>query len=163
MDFLTASEMNALYRSAKPDEALAAAAGLLATDPNCAEAHLTAGLIHLRRNEASEAIKSLKGCLASRPAEWILERMRQDFIAHQRPTIRREMAMKMGNFFRTHLPSLGPALAPEQRRASHDYVNVVGSSYVRSFGGSPALFHQHVARIPFHNCREPMVLWDAQL
>ena len=28
----------------------------------------------------------------------------------------------------------------ELRRSRHEYVNIVGSSYVRSFGGSPVLF-----------------------
>jgi hypothetical protein len=140
MDFFAPAAAQALYRTGKPDEALTALAPVVAANPHDAEAHMTMALIMLRRNAVAETIASLKACALSRPGEWIVERMRRDFQTHGRPPLQKDMAFRLGSFLRSNLNVLGPALPPERRRARHEFMNVVGSSYVRSFGGSPAFF-----------------------
>jgi hypothetical protein len=140
MSFHAATAAQAMYRAGKPDEALAVAARILADNPYEVEAHMTVALVMLRRNAVAETLDSLKKCVAARPAEWVLERMRQDFTANGRPPLQRDMAFKLGAYFRSNLGELGPSLPSEHRRATHEYMNLVGTSYVRSFGGSPAFF-----------------------
>lgn len=140
MTFQTGAGPGLLYRAGKQDEALALAAQMIADNPYTVEAHMTAALIHYRRNAVAETLDSLKKCLPSRSAEWILERLRQDLQAFGRPPLRKDMGFRVGAFFRAHLGPLGPALPPEHRRARHEFMNVVGTSYVRSFGGDPAFF-----------------------
>ena len=122
-----------MHRAKQHDEALNVARQILAANPYEAEANLTVALVMFRRNAVTERIESLKKCLAARPAEWILERMRQDFQAHGRPPLQREMAFRMGAFFRSNLSTLAPSPAPELRRDGPAFINVVGTSYVRSF------------------------------
>ncbi len=140
MTFRSAAGPHLLYRAGKHDEALALAMHLTASNPYEVEAQMTAALIHFRRNAVPETIEQLKACLVSRSAEWILERLRQDLLAFGRPPIRKDMGFRVGALLRSNLGPLGPALAPAQRLASHEFMNVVGTSYVRSFGGSPAFF-----------------------
>jgi hypothetical protein len=130
----------AAYRLGRPDDAVAAADRAIAADPFAAEAHLIKLLLALRRHQPAEAVESLRKCLASRPPEWVVERMRQDFNAHGMPALTRDVALKVGGILRSHLGALGPAIPADARRARHEFINVVGSSYVRSFGGHPAFF-----------------------
>jgi len=140
MSFHSTAAAHAMYRAGRPDEALNAAGKILADNPYAVEAQMTVALIMLRRNAVAETIEALRKCVAVRPAEWVLERMRQDFQAQGRPPLQRDMAFRLGGFLRSHLNPLGPALPPEHRRARHEFMNVVGTSYVRSFGGAPAFF-----------------------
>lgn len=138
MSFYSSAAAHAMYRSNRFDDALAVAERILADNPHESEAHMTVALVCFRRNDVAGTIESLKKCLPSRSAEWLLERLRQDLQAHGRPPLQRDMAFKLGAFFRSNLNNLGPALAPEHRRAGPAFINVVGTSYVRSFGASPA-------------------------
>lgn len=140
MDFFAPAAAQALYRAGKDDDALEDLRLVVAGDPYNADAHLTLAMLMLRRNAVAETIASLKACVALRPAEWIVERIRRDFQTRGRPPLQKDMAFRLGSFFRSSLNALGPALPPERRRADHEFMNVVGSSYVRSFGGSPAFF-----------------------
>lgn len=138
MSFYSSVAAHAMYRSNRFDDALSVAERILADNPHEPEAHMTVALVMFRRNDVTGTVESLKKCLATRSAEWLLERLRQDFQAHGRPPLQRDMAFKLGAFFRSNLNALGPALSPEHRRAGPAYMNVVGTSYVRSFGASPA-------------------------
>jgi hypothetical protein len=140
MSFLSAAAPFAAYRRGEVDEALALAERVTAVDPNAAEAHMCAALIQLRRNDAAATIESLKRCARSRSADWILAQLRSDFAARGAPAVTIAFGARLGGFFRSQMTSLGARLAPEHRRADHAMVNVVGTSYVRSFGGSTALF-----------------------
>lgn len=128
------------YRASPVDDALAAAERMIARNPLAPEAHLIKLLLALRRHDAAAAVESLRACLRSRPAEWVVERMRQDFKAHGMPPLTRDIGFKFGSALRSHLGLLAPVPPLEARRADHEYINVVGSSYVRSFGGHPGLF-----------------------
>lgn len=140
MAFRSRSAPRALYRAGKHDEALALADHATALNPYDVEAHMTAALIHYRRGVVPETIARLKSCLAARSGEWVLERLRQDFMAFGRPPIRKDMGFRLGALLRSSLGLLGPALPAEHRIAKPEFMNVVGTSYVRSFGGSPAFF-----------------------
>ncbi len=140
MTFRSGAEPHLLYRAGKHDEALALAAQVTAANPYAVEAQMTAALIQFRRNAVPETLERLKACLVSRSAEWVLERLRQDLLAFGRSPLRKDMGFRMGALLRSSLGPLGPALPPEQRVANHEFMNVVGTSYVRSFGGSPAFF-----------------------
>ncbi|WP_156406081.1 M48 family metallopeptidase [Phenylobacterium sp. Root700] len=136
----SATAAQTAYRSGKPDDAIAAANRVIAGNPFAAEAHLVKALLAIRRNQIPETIESLKHCVAVRPGEWIVERIRQDFQAHGMPPLQKDMAFRLGAFFRSHLSALGPPVPVAHRRACGEFINIVGSSYVRSFGGDPAFF-----------------------
>lgn len=138
----------AAYRAGKHDEALSIAERIVAGDPNAAEAYLTIALIKLRRGDIAAVTANLKACVALRSGEWLLERLRADFRVLGMPPLNREMAVKIGGFFRSSLRSLARALAPQHRKADVEFINVVGSSYVRSFGVSPALFPLFIGQGP---------------
>lgn len=140
MSFVSAAAPLASYRAGDTEKAEALAQQVLRIDPHAAEAHMCLALISLRRNDAAAALNSLRKCAAVRSADWILERIRADFARHGAPSLARELAFKFGAFLRTQLSPMGAALTPEQRRSRHAYVNVVGTSYVRSFGGNTAFF-----------------------
>ncbi len=140
MTFLSSAAPLAAYRAGQSDDALEIARQVLAQDPDAAEAHLCVALIMLRRNDVTATIASLRKCVRSRSGEWVLERLRADFARAGTPGLQRDMVFGLGAFFRANLGAVGRALAPDQRRAAHDYLNVVGTSYVRSFGGNPAFF-----------------------
>lgn len=140
MTFISRAAPFASYRAGKQDEAIEIASRILEQDPYAAEAHMCLALIHLRRGAIPETAEALRNCANSRSGEWILERLRADFGRHGVPPLSRDLAMRLGAFFRSNLSPLGPALAQPQRKAQHDYTNVVGTSYVRSFGGNPAFF-----------------------
>ncbi|MBI1198286.1 MAG: hypothetical protein GC203_10525 [Phenylobacterium sp.] len=140
MPYASAYPMLVAYREGRTEVALAAAAERLAADPFSVDAHMTCALIHLRAGAIAETIASLKACLQVRSAEWVLERLRRDLVLRGARPLSRDMVLKLGALLRSNLSPLGPALAPERRAARHDYVNVVGSSYVRSFGANTALF-----------------------
>jgi hypothetical protein len=75
-----------------------------------------------------------------RSGDWLLARRREDFARRGMPALARNAAIRLGAFLRANLTPLGPSLPPDQRRADHPFVNVVGTSYVRSFGATTALF-----------------------
>lgn len=149
MGLLTTAAAHAAYRASRPDEALDITGRMLGEDPNDPEAHLIRGLIALRRGDAPSCIAAFKACLAARTGEWVLERYRRDAELHRPAGLTLDMTLKLGGFFRGALPSYGPAIRPDLRRADHEFVNVVGSSYVRSFGGSPAVFPLYVGQGPY--------------
>lgn len=128
------------FRAGTPEEAAAAADAVLQTDPFAAEAHLVKALLALRANDMPAVIEHFRKAMTLRPADWVIEKIRQNFQAKGRPPLTREAAFRLGALFRSHLSALGPALEPSLRRANGEYMNVVGSSYVRSFGGDPAFF-----------------------
>jgi hypothetical protein len=138
--FIPAAAPLALY--AKGDAAAAAdlADRVLEGDPNAAEAHLCHALIRLRAGDTAAMVQSLRHCVRARSADWLLGRLRDDFHKRGLPRIAPAHAFRLGAFLRSALSSLGPVLPPEQRRADHPFVNVVGTSYVRSFGANTALF-----------------------
>lgn len=140
MSFLSAAAPFAAYRRGEVDEALALVQRVTAVDPNATEAHMCAALIHLRRNDAAATLESLKRCAKSRSADWIVAQLRSDFAAHGAPAVAAAFGARLGSFFRGQMTSLSAPLAPGERQADHPLVNVVGTSYVRSFGGSTALF-----------------------
>lgn len=140
MTFRSGAAAHLLYRAGEYDQALALAAQVTTTNPYAVEAQMTAALIQFRRNAVPETVERLKACLVVRSGEWVLERLRQDLLAFGRLPIRKDMGFRVGSLLRTSLGPLGPALPPEYRLASHEFMNVVGTSYVRSFGGSPAFF-----------------------
>ncbi|MBP6878993.1 MAG: hypothetical protein KBC34_13290 [Phenylobacterium sp.] len=140
MSFISASVPLASYRRGNTDEAIEIAGKVLALDPNAAEAHLCLGLIAFRKGEAAAAMDAFRKCTVSRSGEWVLERVRDDFARWGIPAMGRDIAMRFGGFLRSNLSPLGPVLPSDLRRADHSYVNVVGTSYVRSFGGNPAFF-----------------------
>jgi hypothetical protein len=140
MDLYSTVTAHAAYHAGKLDDALQAAACAVADNPYAVEAHLTIALVMLRRTVVAATIASLKKCVALRSAEWILERLRQDFQAHGVPPLPKDMAFQLGAFLRSSLGVLAPALAPEHHRAPHEFMNVVGTSHVRSFGGNRAFF-----------------------
>jgi hypothetical protein len=128
------------YHAGKFDDALQAAERAIADNPYAVEAHLTIALVMLRRTIVAATIASLKKCIAVRSAEWILERLHQDFQAHDVPPLPKDMAFQLGAFLRSNLNALPPALLPEHHRAPHEFMNIVGTSHVRSFGGNRAFF-----------------------
>lgn len=137
MNTISTAAPDALYRSNRHDEALALADQIIADNPFAAEALMTRALILIRRQEGAQAIQTLRKCMGARSAEWVLERMRRDFVAQGQPAMGRDMVVRLGGFLRGQLGPLGPALAPTNRRATDEFVNLLGTSYVRSFGGSP--------------------------
>ncbi|HEY1930301.1 MAG TPA: SGNH/GDSL hydrolase family protein, partial [Caulobacteraceae bacterium] len=157
MTYASAQPMLAAYRRGDAQAALAAAAQVLAADPYAADAHLICGLIHLRSGAVAETVSSLKACLKSRSAEWVLERLRRDLIVRGGRPLGRDMVLKVGALLRSNLSPLGAPLPPERRRANHAYVNVVGSSWVRSFGASTGIFPLFIGMGPL------MLLLDEQL
>jgi hypothetical protein len=85
-------------------------------------------------------VAGLRACARSRSGEWIMETLRADFEKLGMPNLSSDLAFRLGGFLRSQLGPLGPALQPDQRRSDHVFANVVGTSYVRSFGGNTALF-----------------------
>lgn len=113
---------------------------VLEQDPDNAEAQLTAGFAFLTQDTPKQALAHLRRCVALRSGGWLLETLRALFAARNRLDLNPEGLFLLGAVLRSALPTLAPPLSPEQRRACHDYVNVIGTSYVRSFGGSKAFF-----------------------
>lgn len=140
MAFLSAAAPFSAYRAGRTDEAIAYAEQVLVRDPNAAEAHMCLALIRMRRQDMAGMVESLRKCAQARSGEWILEQIHADFEKMGFPQLPREMAFRLGAFLRSELKTLGPVLAPEARRSDHPFANVVGTSYVRSFGGATALF-----------------------
>ena len=140
MSFLSAAAPFSVYRAGRQDEAIGYAEQVLLRDPNAAEAHMCLALIRMRRQDLPGMVDSLRKAAHSRSGEWILEQIHADFEKMGFPQLPREMALRLGAFLRSELKTLGPALTPEARRSDHPFANVVGTSYVRSFGGNTALF-----------------------
>jgi hypothetical protein len=138
--FISATAALSAYRAGRIDEAVAYAGEALARDPTAAEAHLCLALIALRRQDVPAMIEALRACARSRSGEWIMEGLRADFEKLGMPQLSSDLAFRLGGFLRSKLGPLGPAPQPEQRRSDHVFANVVGTSYVRSFGGNTALF-----------------------
>lgn len=140
MTLLSAASPLASYQAGRADEALVLAEQVLAQDPWAAEAHLCRALIAIRRDAIPELAEAARACLAARSGLWFLERVRADFQRMGVPGLRRDMALHLGSILRSGLGPLGPVLKAEQRRGDPAQVNVVGTSYVRSFGGNAAFF-----------------------
>ena len=140
MAFLSAAAPLALYRNGETEAAAALAQRALDEDPNAAEAHLCLALIRLRAGVIPPMVESLKHCVRVRSGDWLLGRLREDFEKRGQPGIPVPAALRLGSILRSSLSPLGPPLPPERRRSDHAFVNVVGSSYVRSFGSNTALF-----------------------
>lgn len=149
MSVLTAAGAQAAYRTKRPDDALAMADQVVAQNPHDAAAHLVRALVLLRRRDIAPSIVAMRACLRVRSGEWLLERCRRDVELHGVPALTQAMAIMLGGLLRGSLPQYSPPLPPELRRAQHDYINVVGSSYVRSFGGSPAVFPLYIGQGPY--------------
>lgn len=128
------------YRAGQADDGLRIAGEIVATNPHAADAYLAQVLIQLRKGDLSATAEALKKLAKLRSADWILQALRADFARGGVPPITKDMALRLGGFLRGALPLLGPALQPAQRRAKHAFVNVLGSSWIRSFGGNPAFF-----------------------
>jgi hypothetical protein len=148
MIFPSSAAANAAYRAGKHDDALVIAEQILAKDPYNVDAHLVTGLIRIRRDDSAGAIAKLKDCIGLRPVEWLVERLRGDFQMLGTPPLRREMVFRLGGLLRSRLKTLGPALPPQHRRADPNFINVVGSSYVRSFGISTVFFPLFIGQGP---------------
>lgn len=155
--YANAAPMLEAYRRGDAAGALAHAEQVIASDPYAADAHLTSALVHLRSGAVADTVGSLKACLKSRSAEWVLERLRRDLLVRGARPLGRDMVLKVGGLLRSHLSPLGPPLPPQHRRASHEYVNVVGSSWVRSFGASTSLLPLFIGMGP------AMLLLDEEL
>jgi len=127
------------YRAGHAAQAAELAEQILAQDPNAADAWLALALLRLRQGDVA-AVEAFKKLARLRSADWILAALRAEVARAGMPAISKDMAVRLGGFLRSALPTLSPALEPTQRRAQHTYVNVVGSSWVRSFGGNTAFF-----------------------
>jgi hypothetical protein len=129
-----------LYRAGRVDAALDRAVAALERDPHSAHARLVQALVAFRRADAAATVEALKALQKLRSADWILASLRTDFATQGAPRISPDLATRVGGFLRAALPALSPPLAPSHRQARHAFVNVVGSSWVRSFGGNTAFF-----------------------
>ncbi len=126
----------AVFRAGNAAEALAIADGVLADDPCSADALLTRAMIRLARGAMKDAIPDLRAAAELRSGEWLLERLRVELMARSRLSFPLEDAMKLGGLLRSRLSAVGPIPAPARRTADHEFINIVGTSFVRSFGGN---------------------------
>jgi len=123
------------FRSGKAGEALQITNAILADDPNSADTLLTRATILMSAGNIKDAIADLKSASDLRSPEWVFERLHSQFLSRTTVNLSTEHALKLGAFMRQRLSALGPVLPPARRRADHGYINVVGASLVRSFGG----------------------------
>ena len=130
----------AAFYAGMTDLALVIADAILGSDPNCADAHLCAALVHLQRNEIRPAVNHMQKCVASRSVEWVLEKVRAENARHPSGSIALDDGMILGAFFRSRLEEVAPLLPHHHHRANGACINVVGTSFVRSFGGNSCLF-----------------------
>lgn len=126
----------AVFRAGNAAEALAIADGVLADDPCSADALLTRAMIRLARGAIKDAIPDLRAAADLRSGEWLLERLRVELMARSRLSYSLEDAIKLGGLLRSRLSPIGPIPAPARRTAEHEFINIVGTSFVRSFGGN---------------------------
>jgi hypothetical protein len=138
----------AVFRAGNVAEALAIADGVLADDPCSADALLTRAMIRLARGAMKDAIPDLRAAAELRSGEWLLERLRVELMARSRLSFLLEDAMKLGSLLRSRLSPVGPVLSPARRTADHEFVNIVGTSFVRSFGGNTCFFPVFVGMGP---------------
>jgi hypothetical protein len=122
------------------DRALHLSRDVLQQNAHDAEAHLCIALVLLRRGTATQAIPHLRNCAALRSGDWLLERLRVELLERERFVLGKQDMVALGAFLRSILSPLSLPLQKDRRRADHDYVNVVGTSFVRSFGGNKAFF-----------------------
>ena len=138
----------AVFRTGNVAEALAICDGVLADDPCSADAILTRAMIRLARGAMKDAIPDLRAVAELRSGEWLLERLRVELMARSRLSFPLEDAMKLGGLLRSRLSPVGPIPAPARRTADHEFVNIVGTSFVRSFGGNTCFFPVFVGMGP---------------
>lgn len=151
MTYIPPASALAAYRDGRSNDALSLAQTILEADPMAAEAHLCIGLVHLRNNAGAEAANALRKAAGCRSFDWLLGQMQRDFAARGRPPLSRDTAQRLGAMLKSGLGPLGPVMPPEARRADHPFVNVVGTSYVRSFGGNTAFFPLFIGMGPTTN------------
>ena len=138
----------AVFRAGNVAEALAIADGVLADDPCSADAILTRAMIRLARGAMKDAIPDLRAAAELRSGEWLLERLRVELMARSRLSFPLEDAMKLGGLLRSRCHRIGPITGPARRTADHEFVNIVGTSFVRSFGGNTCFFPVFVGMGP---------------
>jgi hypothetical protein len=124
------------FRGGNIQQALAIADGVLADDPASADALLTRAMVRLTQGAFKDALPDLRVAADLRSGDWLLERLRIEFSARKGLALPLEDAQKLGGFIRSRLSPLGPIITGERRSAPGNRVNVVGSSYTRSFGGN---------------------------
>ncbi len=105
-------------------------------------------MIRLARGAMKDAIPDLRAAAELRSGEWLLERLRVELMARSRLSFPLEDAMKLGGLLRSRLSPVGPVPAPARRTADHEFVNIVGTSFVRSFGGNTCFFPVFVGMGP---------------
>lgn len=125
----------AMFRSGNATGALAMANGVLETDPYSADALLTRAMVRLSQGDIKNAIPDLRVLADLRSGDWLFDRLHYELMARTRVNLKLDDAMKLGAFLRARLSPLGPPMATDRRRARHTFVNVLGTSFVRSFGG----------------------------
>jgi hypothetical protein len=135
-----AADALAAYRQGQMAQAQAFADQALAQNPYSGEALWVRAVTHLRAGETQPMLRAFRALLQVRSADWILAALRDDFKRAGNPVFSVEMGFALGNLLRNKLDGLGPILPSEHRRARHEFINLVGTSYTRGFGGSTAFF-----------------------
>jgi hypothetical protein len=145
------SQAFAAYRAGQHDRALELTAAIIETDPNCADAFLCEGLIHRRRANIRGVLSSFQKCVALRPGEWLVEKLRADQAWQPLTNTTLEDAMALGGLLRARLPNVARALPAQHHKAAQQCINVIGTSLVRSFGGNDSLFPLFIGMGPTTN------------
>lgn len=140
MEWHTEKTAHAAYIAQDFARAMAMANTVVVRNPHSADAHLCVALASLRMGKASDGIAALRRCAMLRSGDWIVERLRADLLRMPPLGLHKNDTLALGAFVRSKLSTLSPALPQDRRRADGAYINVVGTSLVRSFGGNDAFF-----------------------
>jgi hypothetical protein len=124
-----------MFRSGNANGALAMANGVLETDPFSADALLIRAMVRISQGDIKNAIPDMRVLADLRSGDWLFDRLHYELMSRTRVNLKLDDAMKLGAFLRARISPLGPPAAKERRRAGHTFINVLGTSFVRSFGG----------------------------
>jgi hypothetical protein len=145
------SEAFVAYRNAEYDRALEIVVGLLRDDSANGEALLYEGLIHRRRGEIRRAVKSFQQCVTQESVDWLARRLREDHQWRPIADVTLEDGLAIGNLLRAKFSLIRPALPETHHKAGGQCLNVVGTSFVRSFGGNTCFFPLFIGMGPTTN------------
>lgn len=145
------SEAFAAYRAAEYERARRIVVDVLRDNPGDCDALLCEGLIHRRCGDIRSAVKSFQRCAAAKSVEWLAGRLREDHQWQPIPDTALDDALAIGNFLRARLSPIKPALPMTHHKADGQCLNVVGTSFVRSFGGNTCFFPLFIGMGPTTN------------